>query len=597
MSGEAQADGPRLFDCDLLLGRHPGSATESDAASLAARLAGLGATGGLVCSLRAAILGLRAGNDEALAAAREQPGLIAAGVLDLRDPYASLAEIERLAVLGVRAFRLLPDAQHVPSTAPGLRRIARELAERGLVALVEGDLRVGWQPFVGRDAQVVFLDAHAYHLGDLRLLCADEPGFHACVRQLVGPDSLERLAATVGADRLLFGTATPTFDAEPVALRLRRSGLSQAEAELVGAGNAARLFGTADHPGRGAAARGADPRSTGAAGAGVAEVSTTADPARPRVPPWTDGARGGMPATPARPPAPVYSVSDPAEISPAASPSGARASAGTAVVGAVSAGLAAVRTAAATRTAESAVDVARVVDVHGHVGPQPFDCAVGDLAVTGAVLDRHGIDCQLVSHTEAIFYDAVAGNRTLAALLPREPRLRGMVVVDPRRLPEARRDLRELIGTGFVGAKIHPPLAHVPIAAPEMRAALELVAEHDVPVLVHTWGEDLLDLAEVVAMVPGLRAIAGHMGGPAWRLVPAAAARCDRLWFEPSLSRAPGGRLRWVRDRIGVDRLLFGTDATLTDPASALGAVEAAGLPADELTAVLGGNARRLFRL
>ncbi|APU15770.1 MULTISPECIES: amidohydrolase family protein [Actinoalloteichus] len=320
VSEGGQGDGPALFDCDLLLGRHPSSATESSPASLLARLADLGAIGGLVCSLRAATLQLRAGNDEALAAAREQPSLVAAGTLDLRDPYASLAEIERLAAVGVRAFRLLPDAQHTPPTAPGLRRIARELAARGLIALVEGDLRVVWPPFAGLDARVVLLDAHAYHLGDLRLLCEDEPGFHASTRQLVGPDSLERLAATVGADRLLFGTASPVFDAEPVALRLRRSGLSRAEAALIGAGNAARLFGLPATPG---AALGTGEASSGAASVGVA--SEGAGPSSEQRRSATDY---GPPNRPA-PPLPQLGRSNPpvqqaAKPVPASEPGGAR---------------------------------------------------------------------------------------------------------------------------------------------------------------------------------------------------------------------------------------------------------------------------------
>lgn len=243
-----------------------------------------------------------------------------------------------------------------------------------------------------------------------------------------------------------------------------------------------------------------------------------------------------------------------------------------------------------------------IIDVHGHWGPWFFSMDVGDIEVNIELLDRFGIDVQLVSAIEAIVYDAPAGNRALARVLEGgDPRLRGLVVVDPRRLAEARRDLEELLrgdgSTTWVGAKIHTDYTRTPIASAAMQAAVELTTEFSLPTLVHTWGNNVLDLADLAVRVPGARLIAGHMGAPGWRLVPEAAQRSDHIWFEPCWSMPEAGRIRWVLDRIGPTRLMFGTDATLIDPSVAIGAIEAADLDEAERGAVMGTNASVLFGL
>ncbi|MBB5789063.1 amidohydrolase family protein [Jiangella mangrovi] len=240
-----------------------------------------------------------------------------------------------------------------------------------------------------------------------------------------------------------------------------------------------------------------------------------------------------------------------------------------------------------------------IVDVHGHWGPWFFSTDVADAAANLRVMDRCGIDVQLVSAVEAVVYDPLTGNPALVPVLEATgPRLRGLLVVDPRDLSLAAAQLDELLPTGlFVGAKIHTHYAGSPGGSDAMAAALTLLAAHDLPVLVHTWGEEILGLADVVARVDGVRVVAAHLGGPAWQLTPSAASRTGRLWFEPCWSTPAPGRIRWVLDRIGPERLMFGSDSTLIHPAVTLGAVRASGLSAAEEELVMWRNATEVFRL
>lgn len=240
-----------------------------------------------------------------------------------------------------------------------------------------------------------------------------------------------------------------------------------------------------------------------------------------------------------------------------------------------------------------------IVDAHAHWGPWFFSMTTGDPRLNTTLLDRFGIDIQLVSATEGVVYDAPLGNASLESVLSSgiEPRLRGLVVIDPRDLSSAARDLERLRRPTWVGAKIHTHYSATPVASPRMADAVRLATEAGLPVLVHTWGSDLIDLADLAARVPGSRLVAGHMGAGAWRLAGAAAERSENVWFEPCWSQPEAGRVRWVVDTVGAHRLLFGSDATLIDPSVTLGAVLAAGLDAAERCAVMGENAARLYDL
>lgn len=241
---------------------------------------------------------------------------------------------------------------------------------------------------------------------------------------------------------------------------------------------------------------------------------------------------------------------------------------------------------------------ARVIDVHAHLGPWFFGPDQGTAADNLRSMDAHGIDVQLVSGAEAVTYDPTSGNVALAEVITEQPRLRGMFVIDPRDLDAARAQMGEFLTTGlFVGAKIHTDYSATPAGSPVMAAALRLCAERGLPVLVHSWGTQLLDLADSVAAVEGVKVIAGHMDGPDWRLAPEAASRTDRLWLEPGYSQPEADRIRWVLDRVGPERLLFGTDSTLIDPALSMGAFRAANLDAHEEELIMSANAAALFGL
>lgn len=232
---------PIALDCDVVVGAWPPRA-DLDLApeAVAAKLKSAGITGALVCSGRGAWFDDTGGNDETLTAC-ERPGWLPAGTIDLRNALKAERELDRLAESGVRAVRLFGPIQGCEPGFPGYSHVVAAAVARGMVLLVEGDLRVLWRDLAGRGATVVFLDAHAYHVADFVLAARAEPGFIASTRLLNAPDSIERVVDEVGAARLVFGSRTPISDTSPAALRMRHARLSDADWAAVTGGTLREL--------------------------------------------------------------------------------------------------------------------------------------------------------------------------------------------------------------------------------------------------------------------------------------------------------------------------------------------------------------------
>ena len=240
----------------------------------------------------------------------------------------------------------------------------------------------------------------------------------------------------------------------------------------------------------------------------------------------------------------------------------------------------------------------RIIDVHGHWGPWPFHLDVGDVNLNLELMDRYGIELQLVSAAEAVVYDAVAGNAALAEVLTNQPRLYGYAVVNANRLERSAEDLRDCLSTGrFLGAKIHTSYAGVTIGDPLMADTFDMLDEVGVPLLLHTWGTDVALLPGMLENRPNLKVIVGHAGGDAWREAANAAAVCDRLYLEHCRTMTDAGRITFARAAgVPIEQFLFGTDSTLIDPCISLGVIRDAGFTPDELEQVLSKNAEALFK-
>ena len=96
---------------------------------------------------------------------------------------------------------------------------------------------------------------------------------------------------------------------------------------------------------------------------------------------------------------------------------------------------------------------------------------------------------------------------------------------------------------------------------------------------------------------PAARIVLGHMGHGNIVYINAAidvAARNPNVYLETS-GMPMHTKIREAVDRVGPDRVLYGSDAPFHHPAVELAKVRVSGLDDERLARVLGENGRRLF--
>ncbi len=203
--------------------------------------------------------------------------------------------------------------------------------------------------------------------------------------------------------------------------------------------------------------------------------------------------------------------------------------------------------------------------------------------------------------------DVTTGNEAMRALARQHPGLvRGYVAVNPNYREQAIAEIELGLAAGMVGIKLAASRRASdqlldPIAA--------LAAERGVPVLHHVWQRrarevpgqeisDALDLMELAARHPKARFILAHIGGGGdWAHSLRALADVRNVWVDLSGSGVDRGMLELCLERVGAERLLWGSDLTMDTGWAKLTALEAMGLPAGALEAIRWKTAARLFKL
>jgi hypothetical protein len=241
-----------------------------------------------------------------------------------------------------------------------------------------------------------------------------------------------------------------------------------------------------------------------------------------------------------------------------------------------------------------------ILDFHLHVDDVP---ALGwqlgaDLVVRR--LDEAGIDAGVVmTIVDWPEVNPAALELVRDACAAHPGRLYAFARVHPWYGKEAVAGLEQAIGVyGFKGLKLHPVTT---IDHPASTGTLELVraaAGRSAPVLFHCGDEPLttpLSVAAAAVACPEATVVLGHMGGYAH--VDEAievAESVPNLVLETSAMPYPA-RVREAVERLGPDRVLYGSDGPVCSPRLEVEKVRLAGLDAEAERLVLGGNARRLL--
>jgi predicted TIM-barrel fold metal-dependent hydrolase len=248
-----------------------------------------------------------------------------------------------------------------------------------------------------------------------------------------------------------------------------------------------------------------------------------------------------------------------------------------------------------------------IVDAHAHLGPY-FNFMVGDDGSPAAMvraMDRLGIDVSIVSPHIAITCDYREGNRHATAAAEQFPgRIVPFVVINPNYpIAEIEAEITHRHETtGIKAFKFHASLHKTDTMNEGYAPAYEYANEHGLPILSHSWsgpGGPMKVIETLSGRYERVQFVNAHSSS-GWQVIDDACAlaeRFDRVHLDLTGSRLVYGGLERMVERVGADRILWGTDSPFIDPRPALGRMLCAEVSDEAKRWMLGLNAKKLYRL
>jgi predicted TIM-barrel fold metal-dependent hydrolase len=229
-------------------------------------------------------------------------------------------------------------------------------------------------------------------------------------------------------------------------------------------------------------------------------------------------------------------------------------------------------------------------------------------------MDREGIAVSvIVNYGWSTHELCVETNDYILESISRYPdRLAGFCSVASYDSDESLAEIERCARAGIKGVgELRPDLQLPPSSPPEALAPLSrILREHHLILLTHSSepvghlypGKGAATPERLYAFISGFTGVpivCAHWGGglPFYALMPEVRQTLQNVYFDtavsPFLYRPEVYRL--VRDLVGADRILFGSDYPVIAPSRLLGEIEASVLPEEDRALILSGNARRLL--
>ncbi len=243
------------------------------------------------------------------------------------------------------------------------------------------------------------------------------------------------------------------------------------------------------------------------------------------------------------------------------------------------------------------------IDAHAYVGDSLF----GQSRTPQTLLremDRLDIERAVLCPHLPPKYDLSLANRAVAAAVRDHPqRFYGWVRVDPWQgscaLAELKRGIEEY---GLNGLLLHPYEELFQISEHIVDLLLEYAQQKGLPVMIESGYALLshpLDVAELAGRFPQVRIIATHglqMDDAGFALTDAdlAMRECPNIVMESSGMYAPDNMLAVV-DKLGLERLLFGSHSPWMDLEFEVERIQRLALDDRQKAAVFGGNILRVL--
>lgn len=173
--------------------------------------------------------------------------------------------------------------------------------------------------------------------------------------------------------------------------------------------------------------------------------------------------------------------------------------------------------------------------------------------------------------------------------------------VDPFWQEEQLRDeIRQFTGLGLKGIKLAPVVKGCSLASQNMDIVAGEAGKNGLPVFFHDGSAEYCSAIQVAYFArahPDLTVVSGHSGlRDYWRDYVETAADIPNLWL--CLSGPTQWGIQALYDRLGPERLMFGSDGGLGTPAitkAYMSRIRSLRAPEEHKAMILGGNAQRFL--
>lgn len=239
-----------IVDANCLFGSWPRSELDASIEAVTAARAAAGIECAVLGSLRAATHDPTVGNAEALAACSQSAGLYAAGAVNLRRSLDPAGEVAKLRREGFALLRVWREYEGWPLDYAPFEDVLQAAAAHALPVMVAalqlGDLTVLARLVERAGCRVIVTGVNTSHtplVAEAVAVGRRCPHLFLETSRLEGVDTVDLMAAELGAERLVFGTGLPFQYAASALALVEHSSLSPRERERVLCRNVLELLG------------------------------------------------------------------------------------------------------------------------------------------------------------------------------------------------------------------------------------------------------------------------------------------------------------------------------------------------------------------
>ncbi len=240
-----------------------------------------------------------------------------------------------------------------------------------------------------------------------------------------------------------------------------------------------------------------------------------------------------------------------------------------------------------------------VIDMHAHLGPYQgiyFPNPWRDIIRT---MDRCGVR-MVVSSSHAALIDT-RENIKMADIVTKYPnRFRAYWVINPNYPERTQREIEQFSEIkGLVGFKFLSDYHKFSLTDPRYELALKYADEHELLILMHTWGNSSYDSPSLVEKLASkyshVTFLMGHSGYGEWEKSIQVAKDYPNVYLELTAAYAVNGVIDWMVKEVGSHKIVFGTDLPWFDPHYGIGCVIFSRITDKDRHNILHQNAERLI--